>query len=98
MKPKPMKEPVGILESRLAHVAAGIIVTVVLLFLLAVGLSIWDEGRHFRQREDWIEYLARPKAGAVDGDAAVLDRALDDPEGTVITVDDTVITVLRRLA
>lgn len=51
---------------------------------------------HFPAAADWQEFLARPRAGRPEVDELVLATAWDDPEGSVVAIDETSVAAYRR--
>jgi len=51
---------------------------------------------HFRTEEDWQEFLDRPKADRVEADSVLLSSALAHPDGRIVAIERTTITVCDR--
>jgi len=58
--------------------------------------TVYTLAFHFDSEDDWLEFLARPKAGHVEADPDLLSSTLAHPDGSIVATEDTTITMYQR--
>ena len=56
---------------------------------------------HFRSPEDWSAFLERPRAGGLEADQELLDKALSalaGGEGRIVAIEEVVATAYERVS